>query len=324
VDFDGLDDLELRALAGRVELVEQLERRLGHRGRRLRRVAAASALGRIGARTSLAPLSAALTDPDREVAYAAAQALARYDDPQAYEALLDALARGDALPAVRVVALLEEFRPANARELIERRASADDSEVRYWVAYLLGQLADPASARVVKALSLDPDEDVRATAAEALAPFADADALGRLLCDDSWVVRCHAAKAVGEARLASLAPRLAELLEDRSWWVRQNSALALGELGELAVDVLAPQLRSDDRFARNKAAEVLVRTGYAAQRIAELDTPNGDALAARHFLVDLGRAEAAGTIEAALHDARTEPRRAGLRAVLDEIGSTAP
>jgi HEAT repeat protein len=323
VNLDALDDGELRALAGRVDLVEQLERRLAHGGRRLRRVAAASALGRVGSRTSLAPLSAALTDPDREVAYAAAQALARYDDPHAYQALLDALGGGDGLPGARVVALLEEFRPATATVMIERRASSDDSEVRHWVAYLLGRLADPSSAPVVEALSHDPDEGVRATAAEALGSFADADALGRLLSDDSWVVRCHAAKAVGKARLAALAPRLAELLEDRSWWVRQNSALALAELGESAVEVLRPQLRSHDRFARNKAAEVLVRTGYAARRIAELDTPNGDALGARRFLVDLGRAEAAGTIEAAFRDAHSGTRRAGLRAVLDEIGASA-
>lgn len=317
VNPDALDDCELHALAAGDDLVEQLERRLAH-GRPLQRVAAASALGRIGSPTSLAPLSAALTDPDREVAYAAAQALARYDDPQAYEALLDAL------PGARVAALLEGFRSASARELIERRAASDDSEVRHWVAYLLGRLADPASAPVVETLSRDPDEDVRATAAEALGSFADANALSRLLSDDSWVVRCHAAKAVGKARLAALAPRLAELLEDRSWWVRQNSALALAELGELAMQAARPRLRSHDRFARNKAAEVLVRTGYAARQIAELDdgsTP--DALAAHRFLVDLGRAEAANTIEKSLRDANTETHRAALRAVLDEIGTTA-
>jgi hypothetical protein len=145
----------------------------------------------------------------------------------------------------------------------------------------------------------------------------------RLLGDPSWVVRSHAAKAAGASRQASLAPQLAALLEDRSWWVRQNATLALAELGVAAVPALLEKLRSSDRFARNKAAEALIRSGYVTQQIELVNAGGPDGRKAWEFLVDLGRAEAVSTIE---NSARTAPApgRDRLRAALRAIGIEHP
>jgi len=297
-----------------------VERELLGGGSKWHRVNAAGVLGLLGAPTSVERLTRALADPDVDVAYASAQALARYTSRSAYDSLLDALSAGT-LPAPRVAGLLEAFQCPAARELIERRAGSDDPRLRYWAAYLLGSLADPRSAPVVECLTRDPDEDVRANAAESMAGFPDASTLRRLLADESWVVRSHAAKAAGASGQVDLAPRLAGLLEDRSWWVRQNATLALAAFGYPAVPSLLPQLRSHDRFARNKAAEALVRCGYAAEQVERLTTAASVDESARRFLIDLGRAEAVGMIEIALRDAPTPEGRARLTSVLEEIAA---
>jgi HEAT repeat protein len=292
----------------------------GSRGK-WHRVAAAGVLGLLQSESSIGSLRRALGDGDPDVAYAAAQALAAYSSPVAYAALLFALTK-DRLPAPRIAGLLEAFRCPEARELIERRAESENPRVRYWVAYLLGSLADPRSAPALELLAHDPDEDVRANAAESLASFPNEPLLGRLLDDESWVVRSHAAKAAGATRLEGLAPRLAELLEDRSWWVRQNAMLALTSLGATAVPSLLTQLHCDDRFARNKAAEALIRIGYAAQQIERLASDPSGREEAHRFLVDLGQAEAVGTIESAARSATEAEVRERLEAVLEEIRSS--
>jgi HEAT repeat protein len=304
-------------------LAQRVERELEASRNRWHRVSAAGVLGLLGAPSSVAALKRALDDSNPDVAYAAAQALSLYSSPEAYAALLFALTK-QRLPAARIAGLLESFRCPNARELIERRAQSENPQVRYWVAYLLGALADPRSAPVIERLANDPEEDVRANAAESLATLPDEELMRQLLDDESWVVRSHAAKAAGAAGLTTLAPRLATLLEDRSWWVRQNATLALAAFGEAAVPWLLAQLHSEDRFARNKAAEALIRCGYAARQIELLATGSVGWEKSRRFLIDLARAEARSTIENAAR-ARSDPgARQRLLEVLEEIEEIAP
>ena len=299
----------------------RVERELGSARRKWDRVSAAGILGLLGSATSIEPLRGALADRDVDVAYAAAQSLSMYSSSAAYSALLSALSVGS-LPAARVANLLESFHCPGARELIERCAGSDNPRVRYWVAYLLGSLADPRSAPVIEQLARDSDEDVRANAAESLARFPNPVLLGRLMADESWVVRSHAAKAAGASGLSRLTPRLAELLEDRSWWVRQNATIALAGFGEPAVPYLLGLLHSHDRFARNKAAEALIRSGYAARQIERVLAGEVDQTdEAWQFLVDLGRAEALGTIETAARSASSEESRGRLMDVLEAIGT---
>jgi HEAT repeat protein len=312
---------ELRAQLIAGGAANHAERELELSEDRWRRVNAAGVLGLLGASRSVGTLTQTLADPDRDVAYAAAQALSLYANPEAYGELLDALT-GPAISPERVAGLLEAFSCPEARALIESRAAAEDPRIRYWVAYLLGRLADPRSAPAVLRLTRDPSEDVRANAAEALASFPDEAALRRLLADESWVVRAHAAKSAGVSGQTNLAGRLAELLEDRTWWVRQNATVALAAFGAEAVPALVKQLRSPDRFARNKAGEALVGSGYAAEQIARLSDADGVSDEARQFLVDLGRAEALGSIEAAGLAANPSARER-LIGVLHAVGTGA-
>jgi HEAT repeat protein len=296
-----------------------VERELRTSRRKWRRVNAAGVLGLLACETSVGPLTEALADSDVDVAYAAAQTLSLYASDRAYEALIDALTAG-ALPAARVAGLLESSRCPSARELIEPKADSDDPAMRFWAAYLLGSLADPRSAPVIERLAHDPNDDVRANAAEAMASFPGDELLSRLLADESWVVRSHAAKAAGASGRTNLAAQLSELLEDESWWVRQNAMMALAGFGARAIPPLLAQLHSPDRFARNKAAEALVRNGYALEQIERVKEGGPGSRNARRFLIDLGRAEALSTIETAAVTSNPATRNRMI-AVLRAIGT---
>ena len=98
--------------------------------------------------------------------------------------------------------------------------------------------------------------------------------------------------------------------------------LALANLGEQAVPALLAQLRSGDRFARNKAAEALIRSGYATEQLARLERGGAGSATAQRFLVDLGRAEALKTIETAARAAPDGELRMRLISVLRSISKS--
>ena len=173
----------------------------------------------------------------------------------------------------------------------------------------------PAPRPVIERLARDPNEDVRANAAEALASFPGDELLSALLADESWVVRSHAAKAAGASCRTNLAARLSELLEDQSWWVRQNAMIALASFGAAAIPPLLAQLHSSDRFARNKAAEALVRNGYAMEQIERVKE-GGPGIEERPALPDRPRTRRGsehdrdGRARLGTRDAEADDRRA--------------
>lgn len=271
------------------------------RGRRKwRRIQALFLLGWLKPAASVPLLQRSLYDPDPDVAYAAAKALAEYDLEAAYRALLDALDRAP-ISRSRLAAFLESSRCPRAVALLCERASDPSPEGRFWVAYLLGQTRDRQALPALLALARDPDANVRANAAEAIGRLGDrrktTPAIKRLLRDSEWIVRAHAAKAAGALGDKRLIQELVSLLRDQQWWVRQNSALALERIGPPAIPYLAAMLSDPDRFARNKAAEVLGRLGVISDQIAKLSGPRQEAEAARDLLLAICRAEAVGIIE---------------------------
>jgi HEAT repeat protein len=89
------------------------------------------------------------------------------------------------------------------------------------------------------------------------------------LTDPAPFVRSAALHALAQAgertpdrtRRSALATTIAPALGDRDWSVRTAAKDALARLGPATWRVVAAQLSSDDRFARNGAAEVLQNLG---------------------------------------------------------------
>ena len=295
---------------------------LSRRRRKWRRTDALFTLGWLGDERSIPTLREALNGRDPDLAYVAGQSLAEYDSAQACGCLLDAL-RTECIPRPLAATLLEGSRYARAPALIAQARESRTPEVRSWVAYLVGRTQDPRAGAWLSSLAADSDAKVRASAAEALAGFSDAPTLGRLLADDDWLVRANAARSVGRAGLSELADQLPPLLHDRVWWVRQSVTLALKQLGARSVTVVRPLLEDEDRFARNKAAEVLVEVGYVTEQIAALAGSSADVAAARQSLIALVRAEARRSIEAGAADVVDALTRQRVLELLEEVDDDA-
>src|SRR5262249_28811655 len=83
-------------------------------------------------------------------------------------------------------------------------------------------------------------------------------ALVSALGDGAWPVRAQAAKALGMIGATNAVGALGTCLTDPVWWVRRHAAYALGGLGEGGQSALREiAARSDDRYAREMAQEVL-------------------------------------------------------------------
>jgi HEAT repeat protein len=245
--------------------VQRLSRRAERPARtdwgRWRRIAALTRLARMRHPVSPNLLRKALVDPDPEVARAAVRALGLIGDRWAIELLVGALRDGRA-PRSRIAAALERLAPRPG-PLLQPLLRDPDPAVRFWGATLIGPYAGRADYDLA-ALTRDDDANVRAAAVEALANRdgeAVADAILALLDDPVWFVRVHAARAAGHVVGAGAARAIADLLGDERWWVRTAAKDALRGIGRAAIPALAAMLTSEDRFARNGAAEVLQDVG---------------------------------------------------------------
>jgi HEAT repeat protein len=319
-----------------VGAVERVQRAADGEGR-WERVAAARNLAWLAPPDVVWRLDELARDPDADVALAGSTGLAGVAESAAYRALVRLLGDGP-LPASRVAVLLEESAWTDPVPVLAQEVPGASATVRFWAAYLAGRSGDPAAIPLLTRLAADADADVRASAAEALGRFPAVVCLGLLLqlsSDEVWYVRAHAATSLGSVaspagdagahlgalptrihrtrtqRAAALevVPRLVVLLSDRSWWVREDAARALGRIGEPAIPALRRALASDDRFARNKAAEVLVGLGFVEREMAAYLAGRRTRARARNSLILLARAEVLSSITARLMAAGEDQRR---------------
>jgi len=266
-------------------------------GRRKRtRLRALTILVRAGSPRAVDLLRAAVTAGDASVAASAMRLTSELRTHAADILLLDVLV-GGRHPRSRTATELEP-RAAHIRDELRELASHPEAGLRFWAVTLLGRNAlDASSASVVAFLAADVDPSVRAAVAEALGKAPDAltqPILRRLLDDDVFFVRAHAARGVGEARITALAGDVLPLLADTNWWVRASARETLLALGADGFRAAATALEHHDRFARDGALEVVVASEHLHKLLAaaEHGDPEAKALAATI------EARRAGTIEA--------------------------
>jgi HEAT repeat protein len=287
-----------------------------------RRAEAIFTLGWLGHEHSVPALASALKGHDADLSYTAGQVLAEYTSAPACGHLVTALCSGT-LPRPLVATLLESSRCPDAPELVAQAADDPDARVRSWVAYLLGRCSDPRARGWLAPLAHDRVADVRASAAEAFASFPEPQILRRLLGDPDWSVRANAAKAIGNAGLSDLASDLTTLMSDRTWWVRQSAAIALKQLGRSSVEHLRQMLHDDDRFVRNKAAEILIEVGFISEQIAALNGTPDEVAAARLVLAAVARADARETLIGSIEGADPTTRQRLIELLAEVDGSAA-
>jgi HEAT repeat protein len=302
-----LRDVRQRAGPGRVR-ARTLQRRAARHvteSGRWRRASALVELSRADHPACRRLLEKALASADAGVREAAVRGLGLLGPRHewALDLLLEVL-RDGTVSRSRVATELEHV----GAPVFDRIAEALDDEsphARFWAASLLCDHPGLATDRLIE-LTTDPDASVRAAAAEALGAGGRAEALPavlRLLSDEEMFVRAHACRAAGDIGGLAVADRITPHLADRAWWVRSAAKDALRTMGPAVLSTLLPVLGSEDRFARNGAAEVLQDVGVVDHLLAD---GAGSALLERIFV-----AGGMGLREAATDRARTQDDERG-------------
>lgn len=220
-------------------------------------------LGELKLPHSVPTLLAALDDRDPDVRNVAARSLGRMKLQAAEEALIGLLGKHDQGVSARIAAICIEMGPRTAPLLIKTTREGSP-KARFWAAKILGEIRDARAVRALSDALLDPDPEVRSAATWALGQIADpaaASIVSSMLRDLVWYVRAHAAESLGKIGVSHYVPALAGALCDRSWWVRKNALDALVRIGEPSKPMLFRVLESEDRFARECAAEGLAALG---------------------------------------------------------------
>lgn len=171
---------------------------------------------------------AALGDEDWAIRGEAASLLGTFKDPRA---------------VVPLVALLRD----------------QDRSVREAAIDALRSIGTPAVETVGTCLA-EPDLSVQESASAILAAIADERVLTPLiqaLRSGDWIVRMHAAKALGRVRKADAVEPLVPLLQDKVKAVREEAAAALAAIGDAAVPSLLAALQHEDWLVRLHAVESL-------------------------------------------------------------------
>ena len=137
-------------------------------------------------------------------------------------------------------------------------------------------LPAPLAGLFLSSLSIDPNPDVRARAADVIRHLNDSrtvPALLILLDDGEWFVRLHATRALAKCRVCPL-EALGRRLTDTHWRVREAAARAISARGPEGVNFLLSHFQAtDDRYSREQVVEQLERTGLIPSLLAGFEEP---------------------------------------------------
>jgi HEAT repeat protein len=274
---------------------DRVRRRRWKRIEALRLIAEAPTHLRVAERNALVE---ALADDNEDVRLGALAAVSARGDELAATLLVDALVDWSTGRA-RVATELERQPLEYIVPLLEKLLDDSRPDVRFWALQVIGRSRSSLPWTTISGLLQDPSPNVRAALAEGLPAVyrRPTIALRRLLADDEWFVRMHAARALGEKKVIRTAPAIAELLRDPSWWVRDAAEKALVALGRAGIREALRLLEDDDPFARDSAAEVLQESGYLDRCVTAAAAGNSDAVA---VLAKVRRAAGEGLVESAV------------------------
>jgi HEAT repeat protein len=149
-------------------------------------------------------------------------------------------------------------------------------ESRELLARVASDLATPGMADEMILLAEDPQPEVRACAARALAiaPLPVAiPALANLARDDTWFVRLRAVSALNQIPHPRSIPILLEAVRDSNRLIRMRAAVALAKFEHETVEILQSIVDSRDRYALHAMISALELGGGFEKVMAQLADP---------------------------------------------------
>ena len=210
---------------------------------------------------TVAALTAALKDTDKDVRETALHALVQLRDPGIFDPLVQALS--DSAPDVREQAAsgLGQLRDRRAVEPLTKALRDSNPDVREQAAFALGQLRDRSAVPGLAAAVKDADEDVREQAVFALGQIRDPASVEPLVSamhDAKADVRQQAVFALGQIRDRRAVEPLISALKDADADVREQAAFALGQIRDRgAVEALVVALKDSVADVRQQAVFAL-------------------------------------------------------------------
>jgi HEAT repeat protein len=234
------------------------------------------ALGAMRVPEAIIPLARSLDDWQLDTRMAAVQALGRTFLPEAAEPILELhMAGGLKVPADLVANTLVRCFLGQPEALLPylRRSLGESREL---LARVASELATPAMADEMIQLAEDPEPEVRACAAKALAvaPLPVAiPALANLARDEVWFVRLRAVSALSHILHPRVIPILLEAIRDSKRLVRIRAAAALAKFDREAVEILQNIVNSRDRYALHAMISALELAGGFEKVMAQLADP---------------------------------------------------
>lgn len=254
---------DLLRLLDRRKIVKEIRKKLESKNKWKRRIGAYEA-GELGIVEVSRKLIDLIDGDDREQAYIASNSLLKVGGPSYICRVLNRCLYEEIMEKSNMMYLI-----ATVEEDIEGiLLNLMDKESVY-----LKSIALEASGKrqyrgilewIVKGLE-DPNKEIRISALKGALHFEDFpytehfEAFARLRNDKEWEVRLFLAKNLKKVQDTRAVEILKTLMKDRDWSVRSSSGHSLLGKGEAGIAALVDMLDSEDKFAREKAREIIQR-----------------------------------------------------------------
>ncbi|HJR77051.1 MAG TPA: HEAT repeat domain-containing protein [Nitrospiraceae bacterium] len=198
-------------------------------------------------------------------------------------------------------AALGRLKDARAVGPLTRLLRDEDRAVRQAAIGALASIGEPAVEALGHCLH-DGSLQVQEAASEILAGIGDQrvfDPLVRALGSTDWIVRMHAAKALGRMKEPGAVPSLIPLLQDKVKAVREEAAGALAAIGTASIPSLVQALRHEEWLVRLHAVEALgkLRTPEAVEPLLFALFNDRDSAIREDIVRALGDIGDAGAVE---------------------------
>lgn len=300
--------------------VKRLINALKNRDRNIR-WAAAQALGEMGDSRAIEPLVKALEDEDSVVKLEAIEALGKMGE-QAFSPLVQALKHEDLNIRREAARNLGERKDVRAVEPLMRALLDEYGSVRYVAIEALGEIGDAKAVELLIQLPLGYDyEDERKAAVEALVKIGKpaVEPLIQALKNENAYIRSGASECLGKIKDSKAVEPLIQVLKDEVAAVRKSAVSALGSLhSDVAVEPLVQALKDRDYEVRYEAAKALMGIGEPAVKLLIPALRYADSSVrelAAQILGEIKDARAAESLIKALKDGSLDVQRAAAGAL---------
>jgi len=239
------------------------------------RVRAATRLGYVHDLRGVFELARATGDGSLEVRMAAVLGLGRLQDPRGLLALVTIASKPSSeIPDFTLAAALAgcaQKSPGGLANLLRAR----ETRARVIGTWALSEVADRTVLRYLLAAARDPEPEVRAKVARALARIdhpQSIEALHRMAGDPIWFVRVRALDALGKLQARSEEETALASLGDKVREVRYRAATALRQVGGTRGDLVAKALAARSRLSFDSLISEWDREGFLWLLVAGLST----------------------------------------------------